>query len=204
MVGDCGPRVSNTSPPATGSHHWNVTGESGRWFFSVDDLEARRRDATETRRDAAQRLSAALTVAGSLCGAGLDFVVAPTSTLGGANLQAIDDRYVLALYPYIDGEAHAYGPYPTRPERLAVLDRVYRVHMVDPSVAGSAVADDFLIPRRDELVVTLANDELPWGPGPYAAPARARLRRHRGRCGGCWRHTTSSSCRSRPCRPAGY
>ena len=162
-----------------GSHHWNVTGEADRWFVSVDDLEARRRDATETRRDAARRLSAALTVAGSLCDAGLDFVVAPTSTLNGTNLHPIDDRYVLALYPYINGEVHAYGPYPTRPERLAVLDRVCRVHAVDPSVAGSALADDFLIPRRDELVVTPADHELPWGPGPYAAPARARLGRHR-------------------------
>ena len=49
-----------------GSHHWHAPGASERWFVSVDDLELRRRHATDTRQDAAARLSAALNVARSL------------------------------------------------------------------------------------------------------------------------------------------
>jgi hypothetical protein len=161
-----------------GSHHWRVTANSERWFVSVDDLDARRRDATESRRHARNRLSAALTVARSLRDAGLDFVVAPTRTRAGDILHPVNDRYVLALYPHIDGEAHPWGPYPTRRDRLAALDLVVAVHAVNPSIAGSVVHDDFAIPSRDQLVGALTDRDLPWGPGPYAGRARDLLHRH--------------------------
>ena len=162
-----------------GSHHWRVTANSVRWFVSVDDLDARRRGATETREHARSRLSAALRVARSLRDAGIDFVVAPTPNLATDVLQPISDRYVLALYPHVDGEAHQWGPYPTRQDRLAVLDRVVAVHGVSPSIAESALLDDFAIPSRDQLVVAVTDPNVAWGPGPYARQAKQLLDRHR-------------------------
>ena len=39
-----------------GSHHWHVRSGADRWFLNVDDLDARRMDATETRSRASNRL----------------------------------------------------------------------------------------------------------------------------------------------------
>ena len=110
--------------------------------------------------------------------AGLDFVVAPARTLAGGSLHPINDRYVLALYPHVDGEAHPWGPYPTRVDRLCSLDLVVAIHAVDPSVADTAVHDDFAIPSRDQLAVALMDRDVTWGPGPYAGRARDLLHRH--------------------------
>jgi hypothetical protein len=162
-----------------GSHHWHATEGGRRWFVTVDDLDARRRHATESRADVADRLSGALGVARSLQQVGLDFVVAPIPTRGGAVLHPVDERFVVARYPFVEGAVHAWGPYPSGEQRLAVLDRLVAVHHVDPAVAGSARPDDFAIPGRDRLTDALADRDEAWGPGPYAAPARDLLDRHR-------------------------
>lgn len=162
-----------------GSHHWRVTEDADRWFVSVDDLDARRRHATETRQDAVNRLSTALNVARSLRDAGLHFVVAPIPTLAGGIVHPIDDRYVVALYPHVDGEANPWGPYPTREDRLAALDLVVAVHTAEASIVDKALPDDFAIPSRDRLAQALAGRVAPWGPGPFAADAQDLVYRHR-------------------------
>jgi Phosphotransferase enzyme family len=161
-----------------GSHHWRVTGGTERWFATVDDLDARPRHMTDTRRDAANRLSAALNVARSLHDDGLQFVVAPIPTLAGDVVHRIHHRYVVALYPHVDGEAHPWGPYPTRDDRLAVLERIVAVHAADKSTVEMALLDDFSIPSRDRLVEAVSDSSTPWGPGPYAADAQDLLQRH--------------------------
>lgn len=166
-------------PVGFGSHHWRVTGDRKRWFVSVDDLDARRRDESETRPDALRGLAAALAVARSLRDTGLDFVVAPMPTLSGDIVHQVDDRYIAALYEFVDGESHAWSPYPTRADRLAVLDRIVAVHTTPTTRAPMAIRDDFAIPGRGELDQLLAGDDSPWGPGPYAEPARALLHDHR-------------------------
>lgn len=166
-------------PVGFGSYHWQALGDEERWFVSVDDLDARHRDESETRLDAFRRLAAALTVARSLRDAGLDFVVAPTVALSGEIVHPINDRYVAALYDYVDGESHLWGAYPTRTDRLAVLDRIVAVHTSPPARVPMAIRDDLAIPGRDRLDLLLAGDDSPWGPGPYAEPARALLHDHR-------------------------
>ena len=161
-----------------GSHHWHAHDDERRWFVTVDDLEAKRRDAAETRDDAARRLVAAWTAARSLRDAGSTFVAAPVPTTTRALLQPIGDRYVAALYEYVDGETHGWGPYPTRAERFAVVDRVVELHRCGAAAGATALIDDFAIPRRDELAATLDDLAGPWGPGPYAEPARSLLARH--------------------------
>ena len=155
-----------------GSHHWRATAAGTRWFVTVDDLEARRREPSESRSDAGARLSAALLTARSLRDAGLAFVVAPTTSRSGAVLQTLDDRYVVALYPHINGETHHFGPYPSHRERLSILDRIAAIHGATPLVADAALTDDFLIPGRLELEAVLRNPSNDWGPGPRSDDAR--------------------------------
>ena len=118
-------------------------------------------------------------MARSLRDAGLDFVVAPTVALSGDIVHPINDRYLAALYDSVDGESHLWGTYPTRADRLAVLDRIVAVHTSPPARVPMAIRDDFAIPGRDRLDLLLAGDDSPWGPGPYAEPARALLHDHR-------------------------
>ena len=161
-----------------GSHHWRVTDVAERWFVSVDDLDARRRLATDSRHDARNHVHAALRVARSLSDAGLSFVVAPRPTITGAVLHPLQERYVIALYGHVDGVTHPFGPYPTRVERLAVLDLVVALHGTDTATVP-AVRDDFVIPSRDALIAALDDLAAPWGPGPFAAGAQQLVREHR-------------------------
>ena len=160
-----------------GSHHWHVSSDRNRWFLNVDDLDARPRRVEQTRVDASHRLSAALTVARSLCDGGLDFVVAPVRNRNQGVVHPIDDRYVAALYEYVDGESHSWSPYPTRADRLAVLDRIIAIHTsnIETSLPRR---DDFTIPGRDQLETALTEADRPWACGPYADRARTLLRAH--------------------------
>lgn len=160
-----------------GSHHWYATTGTVRWFVTVDDLDARRCGLTDTRREAGDRLQAALTAACALRSAGLEFAVAPTLTVLGDVTHPVGDRYVVAVYPHIEGDTHEWGAYPTRRDRLAVLDLIAAVH--DAPVPPSLRCDDFLIPQRDHLEMRLDEQDLPWGSGPYADPSHDLLQRHR-------------------------
>jgi Phosphotransferase enzyme family len=166
------------APVGFGSYHWRVGDHGRRWFVSVDDLEVRRRGAHETRADAGARLRAALTVARSLHEAGLAFVVAPERTRAGNVLHVAHDRYAVALYQQVDGDAHEWGPYPTRAARLEVVGLLGQVHRVLVASAAVAFADDFAIPSRDELARALASTGAPWRTGPYGEPARELLATH--------------------------
>ena len=157
-----------------GSHHWRITSGHSRWFATTDDLVTKGREIDATDR----RLRDALTTAVALRDAGLPFVVAPLLTARGDVLHAIDDRYALALYPHVDGEPHPWGAYPSRSERLAVLELVARVHATSAAVAESALRDDVAIASRAQLIAALADLDTPWTSGPYAEPSRALLQRH--------------------------
>jgi hypothetical protein len=157
-----------------GSHHWRITSGDSRWFATADDLVTKGRQVDATDR----RLRAALTTAVALRDAGLDFVVAPLLTARGDVLHAIEDRYALALYQHVEGEPHPWGAYPSRDERLAVLELVARVHAASAAVADTAARDELAIPSRAELMAALADCDAPWTSGPYAPAARGLLRRH--------------------------
>lgn len=164
-------------PVGFGSHHWRATAGNERWFVTVDDLDARRR-AGDRPGDPRRRLSAALTTACALREAGLAFVVAPLRTAAGAVLRTVGDRFAVALYPHVDGTAHPWGPYPTRAERLAVLDLVVALHRAPAAARAVARTDDLAVPGREELDAALAGLDRPWGPGPFAERAQALLHRH--------------------------
>lgn len=160
-----------------GSHHWRATADGRKRFLSVDDLEVRRRSANETRREAGERLTAALVTAASLRNRGLDFVVAPERTIDASVLQVIDDTYVMAVYRHIEGQSWEFGSYDTFDQRAAVVERLARLHAHTEVTREVAVVDDFLVPSRDHLHETL-DDPGHWGPGPFAADARSLLIEH--------------------------
>lgn len=88
-------------PVGFGSHHWSVAGPGGgRWFVTVDDLDAARASAAESRDDAFRRLCRALGAARALRDTGAAFVVAPLPTAGGAPVVRLTARYAVAVYPH--------------------------------------------------------------------------------------------------------
>jgi hypothetical protein len=161
-----------------GSFHWRITSADGDWFVTIDDLDMKLRNSADTRRRAQSRLLAALTVARFLQDNGYDFVVAPVRTRVGEIAAPIGDRYVMAVYPYVAGETHAWGAYPSHVERLAVLDRLGALHSAPSSIAPAAVVDDFTIPCREILEGSLRDLGVPWNTGPFGERTRRLLKVH--------------------------
>ncbi|MBA2281037.1 MAG: phosphotransferase [Acidimicrobiia bacterium] len=166
-------------PLGFGSHHWQVEIDGGeRRFVTADDLEAKRRSPTEPLGRPRQRLDAALSAACWLREAGLPFVVAPLRTGTGAVLHELDERFAVAVYPFVDGEAHPWGAYPT-PAARAVLDLVATLHAA-PGPPPTALVDDFEVPNRADLLAALDHLDAPWDTGPYGERARLHFARHAG------------------------
>ncbi|MEM9654694.1 MAG: aminoglycoside phosphotransferase family protein [Actinomycetota bacterium] len=159
-----------------GSHHWRATATPRRWFVTVDDLDTRLLNRTDSRPAARDRLTAALSTALMLRSSGHAFVVAPTPSSSGQVARSIDDRYTIAVYPHVEGAAGSFGPFDTQAERLAVVDLLARLHRADHEVPARAT--DHTIPSRDRLEDAMASLTEPWSAGPFAQPAHQLLRRH--------------------------
>jgi len=162
-----------------GSHHWDVVDARGdRRFVTVDDLRAKRLALDEGEDAAFARLHAALATAHDLRRAGYDFVVAPIPTTARAPVVRIDRRYAVALYPYVDGEHFDWGEFASPAHLRGLLDMVVALHAAPTTAALHARTDDFAIPQRDELELTIGVDGEVVDSGPYAARARTLLTRH--------------------------
>lgn len=166
------------APVGFGSHHWWAVAAGERWFVTLDDLDARRRNLTDGREHAASRLSAALRTARALRDAGHEFVIAPLPTVSGEVGHRIGDRYLAAVYEHVDGITHGFGKYESPMQRLAVLDRLVALHGASACVHDIALADDFVVPSRDQLSIALTDTGVTWGPGPFAEPASQLLKRY--------------------------
>jgi spectinomycin phosphotransferase/16S rRNA (guanine(1405)-N(7))-methyltransferase len=163
-------------PVGFGSHHWEVVDvEGARWFVTVDELETKRHALSEPLSAAHYRLRAALATATSLRESGRAFVVAPLSTRDGEPLARVDDRFGVALYPFVDGRSFTWGEFATPAQRRAVLDLVVAVHAAPAAVRCHALVDDFAVPHRDELEATLHAVDDAGECGPYARATAALL-----------------------------
>ena len=162
-----------------GSHHWLATSADERWFVTVDDLEMKKRAQAEPVGAVAARLSAALDTAWALQQAGLEFVVAPTRTTRQAIVDVVDQRFAVAVYPFVEGITSSSGTYSTRAERLAVLDLLVELHAATALAQPTAGVDDLTIANRDQLEAALASLDEPWTiAGPFGEPARALVADH--------------------------
>ena len=148
-------------PVGFGSHHWDVMTSSRRerWFLTVDDLEAKR---------GKDHLEAALRTAHELRASGHRFVVAPILSERGELVVDLDDRYVGALYAYVDGQANHYGEYDNDKDRRAVLGMLATLHA--SPIPECTLREDFAVPHREQLT-----ENLPWRTGPYTARVRKVL-----------------------------
>ncbi len=161
-----------------GSHHWRAATAHGSWFVTVDDLIAKRRELDEALLATRERLVAALSTAGALRDAGVGFVVAPVRTGDGDIVCNLGDRYVVAVYPLVEGVTYDYGDFSDDAHRDAVVRNIAALHRAPKSCCRWALTDDLSIPRRAELFVACAEVHAPWTSGPFADPTRRLLARH--------------------------
>jgi len=157
-------RAVEYRPVGFGSYHWAVRTGSGGLFVTVDAAQDRPA-ATLRRLDLAFRTALALHR-----DAGLDFVVAPVPSRGGAVVRPLGDRHTVAVFPLVEGEAGDFGAH--RPEdRPQVLDLLVRLHAADVE----APRGELVLPGRGALEDALAAVDRPWTGGPHSEPARLLL-----------------------------
>jgi aminoglycoside phosphotransferase (APT) family kinase protein len=161
-----------------GSHHWQATAESTSWFVTVDDLRARQREPDEAPSKVRERLVAAFKTAAALGDAGYEFVVAPVRTNDGEVTCDLGDRYIIALYPLLQGRTSDYGNYADPAHRDGVVRHLAALHLAPEWCGQQALAETFSIARRSELVDSTSQLGDPWRSGPFAEPTRRLLKRH--------------------------
>jgi spectinomycin phosphotransferase/16S rRNA (guanine(1405)-N(7))-methyltransferase len=162
-------------PVGCGSHHWETgDADGGRWWATVDDLVTKPVAPPTTAFD---RLRASLSAARSLREHGRDFVVAPLTASDGQCLLRVDERYAVALYPYVDGQRFSWGEFSTPEHRRATLDMILGVHTAPAAVRDGVARDDFTVGHRAELESILDSDAPP-AAGPYGRAMVDLLRAH--------------------------
>ncbi|HET7572445.1 MAG TPA: phosphotransferase [Gaiellaceae bacterium] len=158
-----------------GSHHWDVRdGRGGRWFLTVDDLEATWRRGVDAD-DSFAALAAAFATAAALAAGGLEFVVAPLAARDGGVVQRLGPRWSVALTPYVEGESSPWGRWESEDERRRMAGLLGRLHAATPLAAGGPRRDDLEIQSRAALEAALVELARPWRSGPLAEPARELL-----------------------------
>ncbi len=159
-----GLRVAGMSYLAVGwgSHHWEAAGGGGgRWFVTVDEVANKRLTGGESLDEGFGRLRASLRAAVDLKDAGREFVVAPVRAEHGEPVVRVDERFAVAVYPFLDGESFSWGE--ASPEwRRGMLEMVAAVH----TTPVRALTEEFVVPFRDRLEAACADrvDDC----GPYA------------------------------------
>lgn len=160
-----------------GDHHWALADGAGRrWFVTVVDFDGGWRGTG--RAAGLADLTAAMRTASALASHGLDFVLAPLPTAGGAQVASLDDRFAVTVFPYLHGQAGRYSDPGTPAGRLELVGMLAAVH-------GATAAVAHLAPRRDcgpasRAQLDAAMDQLgsPWPGGPRSEPCRALLAAH--------------------------
>ena len=163
-------------PVGFGSHHWEIIDAEGtRWFVTADELQTKRHSLREPLNAAFDRLRAPLAAARNLRDYGHTFVVAPVPTLDGEPLARANDRFAVALYPFVAGESFPWGEFSAPGHRRAVLDLIIAVHTAPSTARRHAMTDDFMVPHRDELEAALDPAADIGDCGPYARATSALL-----------------------------
>jgi hypothetical protein len=167
------------APVGFGSHHWLVVADGQRWFVTVDAVD-QGVPSRAGEADPLDRLTAALTTVRSLADLGMTFAVAPIPTSAGDLLVPIQGRRVAALFPFIDGDTHRWGPFGGRSERMAVLDLLAALHTAPERARQHTLVDQLEVQSRDRLEAALTAREEEWRRGPYGESARRLLDEHAG------------------------
>ena len=167
------------APVGFGAHHWRAGAAGGDAFLTVHDLAAKRRRPTEGNDEVFARLVGSFSAAAALAAVGLEFVLSPTPTLDARVVDRLDERFSLAVHPYLDGHpAGAEGEFASARDRRAVLDLVIEVHRATDAARAHAGVDDLEVPHREEIGLALDALGQAWDTGPYGERARRLLDAH--------------------------
>ena len=165
-------------PVGFGGHHWSADVADGRFFVTVDDLEAgiqagESLDAAFAALERAYRTAAALRER-----AALEFVLAPIGDREGAVVRRLGARYAVSVVPFVDGASGSFGEYASAETRDRIAALLGRLHAASGALdADLPRRDDCGIPARAVLERALASLSSTWDTGPYGEPARALLAR---------------------------
>jgi spectinomycin phosphotransferase len=160
-----------------GSYHWFVTDVTGRrGFVTVDDLD-QKPWLGDTRDKVFDGLARAFNTAVALRESGLGFVIAPIPTNHAETVRRVGPRYVVALFPFVDGQAGVFGQY-NETERTAILRMLADLHAATWTVSSVANRMGLDIPGRQSLESALDDVNQPWSAGPLSEGARQALARH--------------------------
>ncbi|MDQ6669465.1 MAG: hypothetical protein M3069_01670 [Chloroflexota bacterium] len=158
-------------PVGFGDHHWDATAGGIRFFVTVRDLrlDARADDphqaiqALERTFQSVRRLKEI---------AGLQFIVPAVPGNSCATVAAIESRFALSVYDWIDVRPFRDAEGVLAANLVAQLHRASREHPVH------GVREDFRIPHRYHLEAALRLLQVPWLDGPFGEPSRELLAAH--------------------------
>jgi spectinomycin phosphotransferase len=170
--------VAQYATVGAGSYHWEVTDKAGRrGFVTVDDLD-QKAWLGDTRDVALDGLRRAFDTAVALREGGLQFVVAPIPTRNGECLRRLDSRYTIALFPFVEGEAGAFGYYEDDDDGWrAVVAMLADLHQATAGVGSELLRTAGLdLPGRHHLDAALLERDDVWTGGPLSEPARHAVR----------------------------
>jgi hypothetical protein len=164
-----------------GSHHWKATTASGdARFITVDDLDGKRRDLSDTADAVFQRLVHAFTTVRALHDdAMLEFTVPPLTDRSGGVIERVGPRYSVVVHPFLRGpNLGDTEEYASTAERMAVLDLLIELHAATDVAARHADIGDLELPHREDFRAALSQIGSAWDDGPYGEQARDLMAAH--------------------------
>lgn len=167
------------APLGFGSHHWIAETTDGEtWFVTVDDLFSAYLGENDER--SFETLATAFQTAAALRDtAKLAFVNAPIADSSGRWLHRLDERYSMAVFPFLDVEPTEFDTFPQESDKNDALRLVGEIHNATAQLSVDRLrTETFLIPKRTEFLQALSSLDVPWNAGPYSELARHLLRDH--------------------------
>lgn len=167
------------APLGFGSHHWIAeTTDGEKWFVTVDDLYSAY--LGENAERSFEVLATAFQTAAALRDtAKLTFVNAPIADRSGSWLHRLDERYSMAVFPFLDVEPTGFDTFPNESDRHDAMLLVGEIHNATAHLSVDPLrGEKFLVPKRTEFLQALSALDVPWNAGPYSEPARRLLRDH--------------------------
>ena len=162
------------APLGAGSYHW-LARDAGEMhmFVTVDDLDSKTW-LGDAREQSFAGLRQSFATATLLRDRGLEFVVAPRRADDGQPLRRLDERYTVAVFPFVAGESGEWGPHD--PDALPdVVRMLAALHAATPDVRDVARDAGLELPGRHHLERALAELDEPWRDGPLSQEARAAV-----------------------------
>jgi spectinomycin phosphotransferase len=167
------------APLGFGGHHWIAeTTDGEKWFVTIDDLLSAY--LGENEEWSFEVLGTAFQAAAALRDAAkLAFVIAPIADCGGRWLHRLDERYSMAVFPFVDVEPTEFDAFPHESDKNDAMRLVGAIHNATSQLSVDRLREEtFVIPKRTEFVQALSALDVPWNAGPYSEPARRLLRDH--------------------------